>query len=151
MAAETQSTIPASEFTIISRVTSIPLIYDSLSAVHSSLSTNPFTRSPYTTAQALSSNAMRYTEPLANRLAPLLIRADDLANHGLDVVEARYPYPFKTPTVEIINNIKERGDQVKDVANKTLEERVRTPAYSVAQGIDQVHSFLLCFPIFSEF
>ncbi|KAI0628605.1 lipid droplet-associated perilipin protein [Trametes polyzona] len=125
------------ELTILSRVGSIPLVADSLNTIHSTLSNNPYTRSPYATAQGLSKSALSYTEPLQKRLAPILTKADGLANKGLDAVESRYPYPFHTPTEDIIKNLKEHSDHAKEVANKTLDDKVRTPAYQVVQGIDQ--------------
>ncbi|KAI0365811.1 lipid droplet-associated perilipin protein [Pilatotrama ljubarskyi] len=138
MATETQQSAPAQpELTIFSRVGSIPLVADSLSTIHSTLINNPYTRSPYATASGLSRSALSYTEPIQKRLAPILTRADDLANKGLDAVESRYPYPFHTPTEDIIKDLKGRSDHAKDVANKTIDEKVRTPAYQVAQGIDQ--------------
>jgi hypothetical protein len=136
--AETQTTPAAPELTILHRVASIPLIADSLSTVHQTLSTNPYTRSPYATAQGLSKFALGYTEPLQKTFAPLLVRVDGLANKGLDVAESQYPYPFKTPTEDIVKDIKGRSDQARDLANKTIDEKVKTPALNVAQGIDQV-------------
>ncbi|KAI0641365.1 lipid droplet-associated perilipin protein [Trametes meyenii] len=138
MATETQQSAPAQpELTILTRVSSIPLVADSLSTIHSTLSNNPYTRSPYATAQGISKSALSYTEPIQKRLAPILTKADGLANKGLDAVESRYPYPFQTPTEEIIKDLKGHSDHAKDVANKTLDEKVRTPAYQVVQGIDQ--------------
>ncbi|KAI0064245.1 hypothetical protein BV25DRAFT_1882239 [Artomyces pyxidatus] len=137
MATETQSAEPAPELTILHRVASIPLVNDSLSAVHTSLSSNPYLSSPYTTAQAISNSAIRYSEPLAARLAPILVRADGFANKGLDAVESRYPYPFKTPTDDILNDLKTRQENAKGAASKAYDERVLTPAYNVAEGIDQ--------------
>lgn len=136
--AEAQTQPPATELTILTRVASIPLIADSLGAVHQTLSTNPYTRSPYATAQGLSKYALGYTEPLQKTIAPLLVRADGLANKGLDVVESRYPYPFKTPTEDIVKDLRGRSDQARDIANKTIDEKVKSPAITVAQGIDQV-------------
>ncbi|KIP07257.1 hypothetical protein PHLGIDRAFT_89876 [Phlebiopsis gigantea 11061_1 CR5-6] len=135
--AEAQTQPPATELTVLTRVASIPLIADSLGAVHQTLSTNPYTRSPYATAQGLSKYALGYTEPLQKTIAPLLVRADGLANKGLDVVESRYPYPFKTPTEDIVKDLRGRSDQARDIANKTIDEKVKSPAITVAQGIDQ--------------
>ncbi|KAI9509281.1 hypothetical protein F5148DRAFT_1189124 [Russula earlei] len=95
------------------------------------------TRSPYTTAQAISLSALRASEPITARLAPLIVRADGFANKGLDAVESRYPYPFTVQREDLIKDLKERSEHARDVANKTIDERVRTPAYSAAQGIDQ--------------
>jgi hypothetical protein len=137
MATETQSAPAAPELKIFNRVASIPLVNDTFSAVHSSLISNPLTRSPYTTAQALSLSAIRASEPIAAKLAPIIVRADGFAIKGLDAVESRYPYAFTVQSEDILKALKERSGYARDVANKTIDERVRTPAYSAAQGIDQ--------------
>jgi hypothetical protein len=137
MATETQSAPAAPELTVLNRVASIPLVNDSLSLVHTSLISNPLTRSPYNTAQALSSTALRYSEPFASKLAPIIVRADGYANKGLDAVESRYPYPFTVQSEDILKALKDSSEYARDVANKTLDARLRTPAYSAAQGIDQ--------------
>ncbi|CAL1698832.1 unnamed protein product [Somion occarium] len=138
MATQTEAPVQAApEITILQRVVSIPLIASSIGAVDSTLSSNAYIRSPYAHAKDISKTALSYTEPIQKRLAPILVRADEYANKGLDVVESRYPYPFKTPTEDIINDLKGRSDSAKNVANKTIDERVKSPAYNVAQGIDQ--------------
>lgn len=135
MATEVQT---APELTIISRVASIPLVASSLGTIHTTLTSNPYTRSPYSYAEGISKTALSYAEPLQKRLAPLLVRADGLANKSLDVVESRYPYPFKTPTEDIMKDIKGHSDHAYDIANKTIDEKVKSPAKNVAQGIDRV-------------
>jgi Perilipin family len=144
MATETQSAPAAPELKIFNRVASIPLVNDTFSAVHSSLISNPLTRSPYTTAQAISLSALRASEPIAAKLAPIIVRADGFAIKGLDAVESRYPYAFTVQSEDILKALKERSEYARDVANKTLDERVRSPAYSAAQGIDQVRTPLSC-------
>ena len=128
------------ELTIFSRVGSIPLVAESLSTINSTLLSNTYTHSPYLTAAELSKKALTYTEPIQKRLAPILTRADDLANKGLDAVEARLPYPFHATSQDVIKDLKGRSDAAKDVATKTIDEKVRTPALNVAQGIDQVRT-----------
>jgi hypothetical protein len=86
-----------------------------------------YTRSPYSTAKGLSTTAYKYAEPLQVRLAPLIIQADGYANKAVDVVQSRYPYPFTA-----------KPEEVAMLASKTIDEKVKTPAYNVAQGIDQV-------------
>lgn len=149
-ATETQS---PPELTIFNRVASIPLISSGLGAVDGALASNVFTRSPYTTAKGFSSTAYKYTEPLQIRLAPYIARADGYANKAVDVVESRYPYPFKAKPEEVATLIQERRQSAAEyvnarradavnVANKTIDDKVKTPAYNVAQGIDQVRVFV---------
>jgi len=128
----------APEYTSLYRVASIPLVSSSLSTIHSTLSSNTYTKSPYSAATGIAYSAWGYTEPLQARLAPLTTRADEYANAGLDVVESRYPYPFKAKPEEITTYVRERKESALTAANKTIDEKVKSPAYGVAQGIDQV-------------
>jgi hypothetical protein len=127
----------APEYTSLYRVASIPLVSSSLGSIHSTLSSNAYTKSPYSAATGLAHSAWGYTEPIQARLAPLATRADDFANAGLDVVESRYPYPFKAKPEEITTYVRERRQSALDVTNKTIDEKVKSPAYGVVQGIDQ--------------
>jgi hypothetical protein len=83
------------------------------------------------------------------RLAPLIVRADGIANKAVDVVESRYPYPFKAKPEDVARLVRERsesaGKYVRErresavsVANKTIDEKVKSPVVHVAQGIDLV-------------
>ncbi|KIL63409.1 hypothetical protein M378DRAFT_127665 [Amanita muscaria Koide BX008] len=141
MSTETQTTTQqhpsVPELTILSRMVSIPLISSSLETINDALSSNAFTRQPYTTAKGLSTTAYRYTEPLQIRLAPLIERADGFANKAVDVVESRYPYPFKAKPEEVVSLVRERRQSAFDVANKAIDEKIKSPAYNMAQGIDQ--------------
>lgn len=136
--AASTSTMTTPQLTVLTRVASIPLISDSLAAVHSTLTANAYTKTPYSAAQALGTKAYRVSEPFQARLGPVIVRADGLANKAVDVVENRYPYPFHAPTEEIYGALKQRGDHAYGVANKTIDDKVRTPAFGIAQGIDQV-------------
>ncbi|EPQ52361.1 hypothetical protein GLOTRDRAFT_65234 [Gloeophyllum trabeum ATCC 11539] len=133
MATETQTPL-----SIVNRIGAIPLVHDSLTTLHSTLSTNPYTQRPYTTAQGITVTAyQKIGEPLQTRLAPILVKADGYANKAVDVVESRYPYPFKTPTEDIVKDVKAKSDEARDVATKTIDDRVKKPVAGVAQGIDQ--------------
>ncbi|KAL5523260.1 hypothetical protein ACEPAF_1527 [Sanghuangporus sanghuang] len=147
MATETQSASPAPttttttasvpQLTVLTRVASIPLINDSLTSLHTTLLNNSLTKTPYSTAQALSSYAISVTEPIQVRLAPVIQKADGLANKAVDVVESRYPYPFHAPTEEIYGTLKAHSEHAFGIANKTIDDKVRTPAYGIVHGIDQ--------------
>jgi hypothetical protein len=139
MTTETETAPTAApEFTSFYRVAAIPLVSSSLGTIHSTLSSNAYTKSPYSAATGLAHSAWGYTEPIQVRLAPLTTRADGFANAGLDVVESRYPYPFKAKPEEISTYVWERRESALNAANKTIDEKVKTPAYGVVQGIDQV-------------
>lgn len=130
-------------FTFLTRVASIPLISSSLGAVDQTLSSSPYTRSLYPMAKGLSSAAYKYTEPLQIRLAPLISRADGYANKAVDVVESRYPYPFKAKPEEVQDYVRERRQSAAESINQSIDENVKSPALQVAAGIDHV-----CYPHF---
>lgn len=137
MATETQTQPKLPEFTALSRVASIPLVASSLDQIHSALSSNVLTRSPYHAAQTISHTAYNYSQHLQVCLAPLIVRADDYANKGLDIVESKYPYPFKAKPEEVVSYVRERRHSVMSTANKRFDENVKTPALGVAEGIDK--------------
>jgi hypothetical protein len=144
---------PQLNITIITRVASIPMISSGLDTINDALITNAYTRSPYIHAKALSNTAYKLTEPIQTVLAPLIVRADGIANMAVDAVESRYPYPFKAQPEEVAalarqgqqNTTAYVHERVNDV-NKAIDEKVRTPAFNVAHGIDQV-SLFVCIPI----
>ncbi|KAG5650929.1 hypothetical protein H0H81_010504 [Sphagnurus paluster] len=81
---------------------------------------------------------------LRTLLHPLIIQANGYANKAVDAVEARYPHPFKAKPEEVASLVRENKKSAEDyvvnsvnVANKTIDENIKTPAINVAQGIDQ--------------
>jgi len=123
------------------------MISSSLCTINDALSNNAYTRSPYAHAKELSTSAYKLTEPMQVKLAPLIVRADDLANKAVDVVESRYPYAFKAQPEEVASYVRERRaststyvqERVNNV-NKAIDANVKTPAFNVAEGIDKVRS-----------
>jgi len=98
---------------------------------------NHYTNVPYVTAQNLGKSVYHISESIQVRLAPVLIRADGLANKSLDAVQSYYPTPFTITSEELRKEVRERREHAYNTANKALDDRVRSPAYSAAQAIDQ--------------
>ena len=141
----TETTAPSSsppELTSFHRVASIPLIQCSLMTINGVLENNAYTRAPYTAAKNISNSAVRFTEPLQIRLAPLIVQTDGYVNKGLNAVQNRFPYPFEAKPEEVATFVRERSQSVTDFASKTFDDQVKNRAYTVAQGIDQVVSDL---------
>ena len=135
--------------TIITRVASIPIISSGLGTINDALTTNAYTRSPYNHAKALSNTAYKLTEPIQTVFGPLIIKADGIANMAVDVVESRYPYPFKAKPEDVAalarqsqqNTTAYVHERVNGM-NKAIDQKLRTPALNVAQDIDQVSLFI---------
>ncbi|KAF4618483.1 hypothetical protein D9613_009746 [Agrocybe pediades] len=140
-ATETQTAQPqtphAPEITVLSRVASIPMIQSSLGTLNDALSTNTYTRSSYNQAKEISTTAYKLTEPLQVKLAPLIVVADSYANKAVDAVESRYPYPFKVQPEEVASYVRSQKENTTNYVNKTIDEKVKAPAYSVVHDIDQ--------------
>lgn len=134
---DTSTTQQPPTLTIFSRVASIPLVNESLATIHAALVGSRYTSVPYVTAQNLGKSVYHISEPIQIRLAPVLIRADGLANKSLDAVQSYYPTPFTITSEEIRKEVNQRREHAYNTANKALDDRVRTPAYSAAQAIDQ--------------
>lgn len=137
------------QITVLNRVASIPLVSSSLDTINVTLISNAYTCSPYNLAKGLSNTALKISEPIQVRMAPLITRVDCYANMAVDMVESRYPYPFKAKPEEVASLVRERRDSatqyvnerrtnVMNVANKTIDDNLKSPALNVAQGIDQV-------------
>lgn len=131
----------APEITIFTRVASIPMISSSLQTINDVLTENAYSRQPYAHAKELSSTAYKLTEPIQVRLASFIVSLDGIANKAVDVVEARYPYPFSAQPEEVANYVRERKNSTIDGVSKAIDDKVKAPALSVAQGIDQVGFF----------
>ncbi|KAF9459671.1 hypothetical protein BDZ94DRAFT_1267751 [Collybia nuda] len=125
------------EFTIFSRVAAIPMVSSSFQTIDGALLNNAYTCSPYSAAKGISNAAYKLSEPLQARLAPLITHADGIANYAVDVVEQKYPYPFKAKPEEVASLVRESRQSASDYAHRTIDEKVKTPAYTVAQGIDE--------------
>lgn len=139
MSTETHtSTHEVPDFTILRRVASIPLVCSGLETINGALSSHVLTRQPYYTAKGLSTTAYRYSEPLQIRFAPLIERADVIANKAVDVVESRYPYPFRAKPEDVASLVREGGQSALNVANKAIDEKITSPAKHMAEGIDHV-------------
>jgi hypothetical protein len=126
--------------TIFTRVASIPMISSSLESINDVLTKNALTRQPYAHARVFTTTAYKFTEPLQVRLAPLIIHADGFANNVVDVVQARYPYPFQVQPQDVVTYVRERKNSTISGVNKAIDDKVKKPVINVAEGIDHVRS-----------
>jgi hypothetical protein len=139
MATDTQ---PPQAISFPSRVLAIPLVSHSIDTIHCTLSNSPYTKGVYQTgsgfAQSAYDTATRVTvaSPVYPRLQPVITAADGYANKGLDTIQSRFPYPFETTPDQVYNDLKKAPEDARNVAYKTIDERITTPAYGIAKGVD---------------
>ncbi|KAG8920605.1 hypothetical protein FRC01_000674, partial [Tulasnella sp. 417] len=108
MSAEVQSQPSPPEIKSIDKLASIPIVHDSLSTIHQTLTT--YVPTAYGYGQALTTSAYSLSAPLQVRLAPLIVSADGYALKGLDAAEAKFPTPFTVKTEDVVQGIKTRKD-----------------------------------------
>lgn len=149
MATEIQpSSCSSAQITFPSRLLAIPLVSSTLDTVHSTLSTSPYTQRAYTTGSSLAHSAYTTASGYATnsalypRILPAIAAADGYANKGFDAVHAKFPYPFENSPETMYNDLKKAPEDAKNVAYKTIDERIKTPAYGLARGVDTVRGIL---------
>ncbi|KAF9898738.1 hypothetical protein BX616_003666 [Lobosporangium transversale] len=129
----------------ISRVTSIPLIHDSVSTLHSYAKDNKYGRYALDTAGSAVETVNKYTEnyqkTLQPRLQPHIAKVDQLASKSLDIIEGTFPIVTK-PTSEIVTQVKKPYVYVEESSKNaytqiqsTIDARVTTPVKSVTSSI----------------
>lgn len=126
MSADVQSQPSPPEIKTIDKLASIPIVQDSLSTLHQTLTT--YVPTAYGYGQALTTSAYSLSAPLQVRLAPLIVSADGYALKGLDAAQAKFPVPFTVKTEDVVQGIKTRKDNAVNAVTR--------PVYGLANGVD---------------
>ncbi|KAF9992668.1 hypothetical protein BGZ79_002791 [Entomortierella chlamydospora] len=128
-------------FSFISRVSSIPLIHDSVSTLHSYAKDNKYSRYALDTAGSAVETVNKYTEGYQKSLQPHIAKVDQLATKSLDILEEKFPIVTK-PTSEIVDQVKKPvvyvGESSKNAYTQiqsTIDTRVAAPVRSVTSSI----------------
>ncbi|WWC85364.1 uncharacterized protein L201_000227 [Kwoniella dendrophila CBS 6074] len=96
------STNEVPNFNIIGKLDSVPVVHDSVTYAQQVLQSNEYTARLYATALALANKSYEVATPVLVRTKPILESADGLAVATFDRAEATFPYPFKTPTQDLV-------------------------------------------------
>ncbi|KAF8930736.1 hypothetical protein BGZ47_000408 [Haplosporangium gracile] len=130
---------PTSGF--IARVSSLPLIHDSVSTLHSYAKDNKYSRYALDTAGSAVETVSKYTEPYSTRLQPAISKVDQIATKSLDVFETTFPIVTK-PTAEIVTKVKQPYVYVEESSKNaytqiqsTIDTRVTAPVKAVTNNI----------------
>ncbi|KAF8923460.1 hypothetical protein EDD21DRAFT_393599 [Dissophora ornata] len=129
----------------LTRVSSIPLIQDSVSTLHSYAKDNKYGRYALDTAGSAVETVNKYTEDYQTRLQPHLqphiAKVDQLASKSLDILEGTFPIVTK-PTSEIVKEVKkpyvfveESSKNAYTQIQSTIDTRVTAPVKSVASTV----------------
>ncbi|KAF9159734.1 hypothetical protein BGX20_002811 [Mortierella sp. AD010] len=131
-------------FSFISRVSSIPLIHDSVSTLHSYAKDNKYSRYALDTAGSAVETVNKYTEGYQKSLQPHIAKVDQLATKSLDILEEKFPIVTK-PTSEIVDQVKKPvvyvGESSKSAYTQiqsTIDTRVAAPVSSTANKVTSV-------------
>jgi len=102
MSAQANGTSDVPTFKIVDRLDKVPIIHDTLATAQALITSTQTTTNIYATALALASKSYDLATPVLTRTKPLLESVDGLAVATVDRAEATFPYPFKTPTEDLI-------------------------------------------------
>lgn len=81
------------------------VVADTLSTVHSTLSTNSYSKPIYGRAEGAAQYLYEQSKPLQEKLAGPIGQVDAIANKGLDFVQAKAPYVCPSPPSPRISKI----------------------------------------------
>ncbi|KAK8869920.1 hypothetical protein IAR55_000488 [Kwoniella newhampshirensis] len=137
MSTATQTPTDVPNFKIVSKFDGVPIVHDSVTYAQSVLSSNAYTARAYATAAAIANKVESYSvaTPVLVKTKPLLESADGLAVATFNRAEDIFPYPFRTPTQDLIvvkqakavyddrvsPIIQQFSPVISDVVNKTAQ------------------------------
>ncbi|KAF9187201.1 hypothetical protein BGZ50_002058 [Haplosporangium sp. Z 11] len=135
-----EAEVPASAG-FIARVSSLPLVHDSVSTLHSYAKDNKYSRYALDTAGSAVVTVSKYTESYQNRLQPHISKVDQMATKSLDLLETTFPIVTK-PTAEIVTQVKKPIVYVEESSKNaytqiqsTIDARVTVPVKAVTCNI----------------
>lgn len=122
----------------VQRVAAIPVVADTLDAVHSALHSNAYLTAVYDKAEGAAVYLYEQSKPIQQKLAGPIGQVDAVANKGLDFIQSRAPFVFEIKTEDIISRARQPADQAY-AYGKTYKE-----AASARLGpiVEQFHSQL---------
>lgn len=121
-----------------SRITSVPLVAQSLNMAHSTIEAHPLLAQSYHFGENVVSSSLKVAEPVTIRIQPQLNLLDAYAVKGLDFAESKWAYPFHATPDKVVKDARLPADQAVafvqaylQAAQKTYDERVFGPAKSI--------------------
>ncbi|KAF9927563.1 Perilipin-5 [Linnemannia zychae] len=125
----------------IARVSSLPLIHDSVSTLTSYAKDNKYSRYALDTAGSAVETVSKYTEPVSTRLQPHISKVDQIATKSLDIFENTFPIVTK-PTAEIVSQVKKPYTYVEESSKNaytqiqsTIDTHVAAPVKAVTNNL----------------
>ncbi|KAF9437329.1 hypothetical protein BGZ76_001154 [Entomortierella beljakovae] len=132
---------PVAQPGFIARVSSIPLVQDSVSTLSTIANDNKYSRYALDTAGNAVGAVSKYTEGYQKSLQPHITKVDQFAAKSIDVLEATFPIVTK-PTAEIVTQVKkpivfveESSKNAYTQIQSTIDTHVTTPVKAVTSNI----------------
>ncbi|GHJ84293.1 hypothetical protein NliqN6_0695 [Naganishia liquefaciens] len=124
----------------VQRVGNIPLVAGGIEKFESVVNSTQITSSMYATAGAIAAKGLDVASPLITTAAPLINKADDYANQGLDMVESRFPSAFKATPNDVLESAKQPANQGMAVAKNVYDGQIAPLLQNeiVARAIEQL-------------
>ncbi|TXT13774.1 hypothetical protein VHUM_01141 [Vanrija humicola] len=127
------------DFKIVERLDSVPVVHDSIAYAQSLINSTQLTTNLYNTAAGIASRSYEIATPILVRAKPVLESADKLAVASFDRAESVFPYPFKTPTEDLVG-VKQAKAVYDSQATPVMQEVInKTTAINNQLGV-RVHA-----------
>ncbi|PWO00815.1 hypothetical protein FA09DRAFT_314530 [Tilletiopsis washingtonensis] len=136
-----QSAAPAQYGEAVKRISTIPLVNETVSYAHSTVSAHPLLARGYQLGEQVFTQSVEAAKPIAHHLQPQLALADAWAVKGLELAERTVPYPFHATTSDVYSAARAPADQAlsflqayASALQKAYDERVSAPAKSLYEA-----------------
>lgn len=140
MATTAQPNGEVQHFKIVEKLDGVPAIHDSVTYAHQLVNSYGLTASLYQTALGLVNKSVDIAQPVISRSKPLLESADGLAVATFDKAEATFPYPFKTPTQDLV--VVKQSKAVYDARIAPLFQQAQPVIQDVINRTAEINSAL---------
>nr|XP_019042844.1 hypothetical protein I302_08553 [Kwoniella bestiolae CBS 10118]OCF21774.1 hypothetical protein I302_08553 [Kwoniella bestiolae CBS 10118] len=130
-------------FKIVGKLDGVPVVHDSVTYAQQVLQSNEYTAKLYATALALANKSYEVATPVLVRTKPILESADGLAVATFDRAEATFPYPFKTPTQDLVVVKQAKGiydDVTQPVLTDLLDKTSQINSAISSRAVATVHT-----------
>jgi hypothetical protein len=136
-----QSAAPAQYGEAVKRISTIPLVNETVSYAHSTVSAHPLLARGYQLGEQVFTQSVEAAKPIAHHLQPQLALADAWAVKGLELAERTVPYPFHATSSDVYSAARAPADQAlsflhayASALQKAYDERVSAPAKNLYEA-----------------
>lgn len=141
MSAATETApVQGPSYKIVQRLDGVPAIHDTVTYADTLLKSYSATAYLYSIATSVATRSYNIASPVINRTQPIINTADGLAAYTFDRAQATFPYPFKTPTQDLI--VVKQSKAVYDARIAPMLQQYQPVVHDVLTKTAEINSAL---------